>query len=92
MNISSVRLKNFRSYKNGEPIEGFARIMALIGQNNVGKSNVIRALMWYKDMALNTKTFSIELLHSANKSNPLRFEIEFQLDSTERDAIFNLLA
>jgi predicted ATP-dependent endonuclease of OLD family len=92
MNISSVRLKNFRSYKNGEPIEGFARIMALIGQNNVGKSNVIRALMWYKDMALNRKTFSIELLHSANKSNPLRFEIEFQLDSTERDAIFNLLA
>ena len=48
--------------------------------------------MWYKDMALNSKTFFIELLHSSNKSKPLRFEIEFQLDSIERDSIFDLPA
>lgn len=92
MKIQSLRLENFRSYKDRESINGFTRIMAFIGQNNVEKSNVIRALMWYKGMALERKNFSIQLLHSDNKSKPLHFEIEFQLDKEERDSIFDLLA
>jgi putative ATP-dependent endonuclease of OLD family len=42
MKISKVLLKNFKSFKS-EKID-FRDLMAFIGENNAGKSNVLKAL------------------------------------------------
>ncbi|NOZ11510.1 MAG: AAA family ATPase [Gammaproteobacteria bacterium] len=43
MRLESVKLKNFRGYKNETPIE-LTALTAFIGKNDVGKSSVLEAL------------------------------------------------
>ncbi|GAA8687662.1 ATP/GTP phosphatase [Helicobacter pylori] len=41
--IQSVRIKNFKNFKNTQ-IDGFAKLNIITGQNNAGKSNLLEAL------------------------------------------------
>lgn len=43
MKISSVKIKNFRSYKNEVKIE-FGELTAFVGKNDIGKSSILEAL------------------------------------------------
>lgn len=43
MQITSLKLENFRSFKTTESIE-FSKINILIGVNNSGKSSIIKAI------------------------------------------------
>lgn len=49
MQISKLRIKNFRSIKDSQDIE-LTKLYALIGKNNTGKSAVLKAiqLFWGK--------------------------------------------
>lgn len=91
MNIHTIYLENFRSYKKGQGIENIRPITVFIGANNAGKSNIINALVWYKDMSMDNANFNTELLHVNNKLKPMRITIEFSLGVEERQSLVELL-
>ncbi|GAA7113480.1 hypothetical protein BD0027_09670 [Helicobacter pylori] len=41
--IQSVRIKNFKTFKDTQ-IDGFAKLNIITGGNNVGKSNLLEVL------------------------------------------------
>ncbi len=41
--IQSVRIKNFKNFKNTK-IDGFTKLNIITGENNAGKSNLLEAL------------------------------------------------
>ncbi|EJB66578.1 AAA family ATPase [Helicobacter pylori] len=43
--IQSVRIKNFKNFKNTQ-IDGFTKLNIITGQNNAGKSNLLEALYY----------------------------------------------
>lgn len=90
MRLRRVRVENFRSYRNPVAIENVSDICVLIGRNNAGKSNFIKALDWYRGMAQGNET-SPRILHTGNNEKPLVFEIEFEFDEAERNAVLSVL-
>ena len=47
MKITHIQIENYRSIKNLEL--GFSNFLVLIGANNSGKSNILRALQYFFD-------------------------------------------
>ena len=92
MKLSGIEIKNFRSIgENGVSINPFQKCNIFIGQNNVGKSNVIRAIKLISDhFKLGDKIKLTELdLHNRNKEKAFFFNIYFQLDKANaNDAEF----
>ena len=43
MKIESIKIKNFRSYKD-ETVIGFNNLTVLVGRNDIGKSTILEAL------------------------------------------------
>lgn len=50
--ISNVQINNFMSFKNNTQISNIDPITVLVGPNNAGKTNVIRALRLYQELCL----------------------------------------
>lgn len=50
MRLKSISLRNFHSYKEEPFIKNFPDISIMIGRNNAGKSNLIKALDWQAQM------------------------------------------
>ena len=47
LSLKSLKIKNFASFDNaGEEIDGFNHLNILIGRNNQGKSNLLRAIQF----------------------------------------------
>lgn len=86
MHLKSIRIKNFRSYRDDLVVTDIPDISILIGRNNAGKSNFIRALDWYRRME-HGANMSTRYVHTGNKTSPLEYEIEFALDTAERDSL-----
>lgn len=84
LRLIAITLKNFRSYKESLTFKDLPQITILIGPNNVGKSNIIKALEAYREMAQGVE-FNKKDIHSGNRSEPLTFAIEIELSSEERD-------
>jgi ABC-type cobalamin/Fe3+-siderophores transport system ATPase subunit len=61
----------------------------LIGPNNFGKFNVIRALLWYRNMMSGDMSVR-NLSHSADRGNRIIFVIKIQFDDRERERLFRL--
>ena len=60
MKISSIKLKNFRSYKDEVEIK-FNDFTALIGKNDAGKSTVLEALdIFFNDAKIDKDDINIE--------------------------------
>jgi ABC-type cobalamin/Fe3+-siderophores transport system ATPase subunit len=89
LRILSLSLENFRSYNYHVQMD-FNDTSVLIGPNNFGKSNVIRALQWYRNM-MSGDMFARNLTHSADRANRLIFVIKFQFDDRERERLFRLV-
>jgi predicted ATP-dependent endonuclease of OLD family len=94
----NLALANFKSYKNRESIENLQGISVFIGPNNVGKSNIIKLLLWYQEQGLRrynqgiALNFSIKsMFHTGGSSNPLTLEIVFEFDSSERNKLLEML-
>lgn len=96
-------LENFRSFKTNTSIQDLSSISVLIGPNNVGKSNIIKALKWYRNMGLTSTGMqefqgmkvmvenASDLLHSTKSSKYVNIEIEFQLDELERKSLMDMI-
>lgn len=82
MKISRVYIKNFKSFKS-ERID-FRNIMAFIGENNAGKSNVLKALdLFFKD----TKKLDEE--HFNNSAERIVIQVWFSDLNTEAKETFS---
>jgi len=82
MKIKSLQIKNFRSLKDIEINP--EKILALVGRNNTGKSNVLRALeLFFED---STKLLNDESFFNHDITNPIRITITFEsLTAWEKD-------
>jgi AAA15 family ATPase/GTPase len=48
--ISSFTIDNFFSFRNSRDFNELSSLNAFIGPNNVGKSNILWTLKWYRDL------------------------------------------
>lgn len=82
MKIEQVFIENYRSLKS---ININAKgIVALVGQNNSGKSNVIKAIQLFFEAS--TKFIDVECYYDNNNSNSIRIKVVFaQLTEWEKE-------
>jgi len=88
MKLSGIEISNFRSIgEKSIKIEPLTKCNILIGQNNAGKSNVIKAIkLIFDHLKLDNKIRLDELdLYNRNKEKPFQFKIYFKIESTNQN-------
>ncbi|WRE73158.1 ATP/GTP-binding protein [Helicobacter pylori] len=70
--IQSVRIKNFKNFKNTQ-IDGFTKLNIIAGQNNAGKSNLLEALYYLVGKSMHPCTNVLEIYDNIRKE-PLTSE------------------
>jgi predicted ATPase len=67
--MNRIGFKNFRRFKNFEPLE-YKGITFLVGRNNAGKSTLVKALLlidnYFKSNSIGTLSFGTDVLEDAN--------------------------
>lgn len=87
MRLTSLRIENFRSIKNVDALR-IEPFQALVGENNAGKSNVLRALECF----LSAGTGGVEAGDFCDPSLPIVIEAEFsRLTPSERTRLRSYL-
>lgn len=83
MKIKQIKIKNFRSLKN---IEIKANdILALVGRNNSGKSNVLKALeLFFKN---SSSLISKESFYNKNDDETISISLTFELEDWEKEKL-----
>lgn len=99
MEISNIKIKNYRNFKDNE-IEFNSKVNVIIGHNNAGKTNLIKALQLVLDRGINKKP-TVDDFCKSNKdyTKPPRIEIAIQICESEgenekdgdSDTVFNWL-
>ncbi len=64
--IQSVRIKNFKNFKNTQ-IDGFTKLNIITGQNNAGKSNLLEALYYLVGKSMHPCTNVLEIYDNIRK-------------------------
>lgn len=72
--------------------ENLPALSVMIGRNNAGKSNLIKALDWYASMRGRNAEFSTNLLHSGDRDKPLIVNVQFELSCDERESVITTSA
>ena len=79
MRIKSVRIENFRSFK--DEIIPFNNYNCLVGTNGAGKSNILMALNLFfqqsENVTTNLRKLSKEDFHQKNTATPIRITVTF---------------
>ncbi|GAA9252662.1 ATP/GTP phosphatase [Helicobacter pylori] len=70
--IQSVRIKNFKNFKN-TTIDGFTKLNIITGENNAGKSNLLEALYCLVGKSMHPCTNILEIYDNIRKE-PLTIE------------------
>lgn len=86
MKFSGIEIKNFKSIgNNGISINPLKKCNILIGRNNVGKSNVLKAIKFITDhFRSNNKTKLAELdLYKREKDTPFIFTLFFTIEKND---------
>ena len=86
MKLAKIHIKNFRSIQNSEI--RFDEITALVGENNAGKSAILRAINAIFNW--NNHILSIILINTLPKQQPLLFYI-FRISLSKSILIFAML-
>ncbi|PUD72989.1 AAA family ATPase, partial [Helicobacter pylori] len=91
--IQSVRIKNFKNFKN-TTIDGFTKLNIITGQNNAGKSNLLEALYYLVGKSMHPCTNVLEIYDNIRKE-PLTSESKslmfYGLDTKEEIQIVTTL-
>ncbi len=91
--IQSVRIKNFKNFKNTQ-IDGFTKLNIITGQNNAGKSNLLEALYYLVGKSMHPCTNVLEIYDNIRKE-PLTSESKslmfYGLDTKEEIQIVTTL-
>lgn len=93
MRLTGIKLQNFRSIgEEGILLRPWAACNIIVGQNNSGKSNVIRALK--KIAGLHGDNSSCELteldLHRRDQSSSFRYRLDFHVEDNDPDAVIEI--
>ena len=91
MKLAGIELHNFRSIGN-EPVvlKPWRKCNILIGQNNAGKSNVIRAVQRISDRLKGEGSLLDLDFHRRSPENDFRFRLYFEGDVSEDEELANL--
>lgn len=91
--ITQVRLDNFLSYGGTVLINDIAPISVFVGPNNSGKSNLIRCLKFYHQLAKYSKLAEysdtdkiMKMKHRLTTSDPLSIEIKYWYENQNRSS------
>ena len=58
MEITTLQIKNYRSIKDSGELKDITKLFALIGQNNTGKSSVLKAIqVLWKELPIGVSDF-----------------------------------
>ncbi|QDY63486.1 ATP/GTP-binding protein [Helicobacter pylori] len=91
--IQSVRIKNFKTFKDTQ-IDGFTKLNIITGGNNVGKSNLLEALYYLVGKSMHPCTNVLEIYDNIRKE-PLTTESKslmfYGLDTKEEIQIVTTL-
>ncbi|WJX98072.1 AAA family ATPase [Helicobacter pylori] len=91
--IQSVRIKNFKTFKDTQ-IDGFTKLNIITGQNNAGKSNLLEALYYLVGKSMHPCTNVLEIYDNIRKE-PLTTESKnlmfYGLDTKEEIQIVTTL-
>lgn len=87
MDIGKLRIKNYRSYEDSGLIS-IDEKMILLGENNAGKSNILRAIDMFLDISP-TKPHEIKDFHRERTEEDIEIEMWFDNLSEKETEIFN---
>ena len=83
MKIESIKIENFKTFNQEGISMTFSDLTALIGENSVGKSNVLEAMELFFNFS-SKKIFSTSFHHN-DTSQKIKIEITFhQLNDKEK--------
>lgn len=96
MRITSLKLENFRTYKEKTPLEDLKGLNIFIGPNNSGKSNVVHALRILRDLAsasvsLLTPDIFRKEINENDIDGEIMIEVVIDLSDSERKALMKSL-
>lgn len=104
MILKSVRFENFLSFRDSQLVDGFSAINTMIGPNGAGKSNIIKGLIWYRNMyleSLGIEVFqgvrmshmtSFQFSHKSSPTTPVHMEVVYELSESERKPLLQMLS
>lgn len=72
MRLTKIRVQNYKSFIDSGEIR-LEQVQALVGENNAGKSNLLRAIEWF----LSAGTGGVAAEDVPEKDNPMNVEAEF---------------
>ena len=84
MKITQLILENFLSFKEKTIIDPLRDVTIFIGPNNVGKSNVIKALLCLKQLAQGTLYIPFNEIIFDKSGKKFKFELKVELSNDER--------
>ena len=89
MRISSLKLENFRTYKESTSFEDLKGLNLFIGPNNSGKSNVLRGIMVLRDLAKNRLDQNIfrKEINENDIDGEITIEAVIDLSDSERETL-----
>jgi putative ATP-dependent endonuclease of OLD family len=93
MRITSLKLENFRTYKERTSLEDLKGLNIFIGPNNSGKSNVLHALGILHDLAkneLNPNIFRKEI-NENDIDGEVKIEVVIDLSDPDRETLMKIL-
>jgi predicted ATP-dependent endonuclease of OLD family len=89
--ITSIGVKNFRSFRDRVELTNLKKVNAFVGPNKAGKSNIFEALSLFKSLAGYQQNDRNPLNYhfDKQKQNSILLEIVLELSDRERCAIVN---
>lgn len=86
MKIKSIRIQNFKTFGNESISFSFSNLTALIGENSVGKSNILEALDLFFNFS--KSKISFKSFHHNNFQSPIIIELCFHELNEAESKIF----
>jgi AAA15 family ATPase/GTPase len=89
--ITSIGLKNFRSFRDRVELTNLKKVNAFVGPNKAGKSNIFEALSIFKSLAgyQQSNRNPLNYHFDKQKQNSILLEIGLELSDRERYEIVN---
>jgi predicted ATP-dependent endonuclease of OLD family len=97
MQISTVRLLNYRSFKESH-LSGCGSFNVLIGKNNTGKSNILSAIRLFFGIVSQGKVATLDVppvseidYYNRNTSSPLEISILYRISASEAENLNKII-
>lgn len=83
MKIIQLMISNYRTYSENQTLDMEPKVNILVGENNIGKSTVLRAI----NILNGSESIAPKDYHKEERTREVRIEALFELTQTEIDAL-----